>query len=52
MIPLPLIESPVQFQFDLAVADLAQLQPGATSGLDTICDGILKGTPFEHRDDT
>ena len=53
MISLPLIESPAQFQFHLAVDDLAQLRPGATSGLDTICDGILNGTPFEqHGDDS
>ena len=30
MIPLPLIESPAQFQFDLAVDDLSQLDRGAT----------------------
>ncbi|MBA2531898.1 MAG: capsule biosynthesis protein [Nocardioidaceae bacterium] len=47
MIPLPLIVSPAQFQFDLEVQDLAQLEPGSTPGLDIICDGILSNSPFE-----
>lgn len=51
MIPLPLIESPAQFQFDLAVDDVEQLLPGATPGLDTICDGILLSAPFEQGGD-
>lgn len=49
MVPLPLIESPQQFEYRLAVDDLARLEPGATAGLDTLCDGILDGVPFEHR---
>lgn len=48
MIPLPLIESPLQFVYDLAVNDLGQLEPGSTAGLDTICNGILDGAAFEH----
>ena len=51
MISLSLIESPAQFQFDLSVDNLEQLMPGATPGLDTICDGILLGSPFEQRGD-
>jgi len=51
MIPLPLIASPAQFQFHLAVDELSQLEAGVTSGLDTICDGILSGAPFEISSD-
>jgi hypothetical protein len=47
MIPLPLIESPKQFEFRLDVDRLDDLERGATSGLDVICDGILTGRPFE-----
>jgi hypothetical protein len=30
------------------VPDLDLLRPGASSGLDTVCDGITQGTPFVH----
>jgi hypothetical protein len=33
-------------QFRVDVSGLEDLLPGRSRGLDTICDGILKGTPF------
>lgn len=34
--------------FDLDVASLTELEPGADLGLDIVADGILAGTPFEY----
>lgn len=47
MIPLPFIkpqESSPPFQVD--ISGLRDLLPGRCTGLDVICDGILKRTPF------
>jgi hypothetical protein len=47
MIPLPFIEPKAGYPiYTLKVDDLDQLRPGATSGLDVICDGILHQRPF------
>jgi hypothetical protein len=46
MIPLAFIESNAGFPvYRLDLKRLQQLLPG-DAGLDTICDGILRGTPF------
>ena len=46
MIPLPFVKQLTRTTFTLDGKDLAELMPGATPGLDVICDGILKGSPF------
>ena len=46
MIPLPFITSPEPFRFALRLEGLDQLRPGRTPGLDVVCDGILKESPF------
>lgn len=46
MIDLPFISSPERFKFDINVKSLSDLCSGVHSGLDVVCDGILKGTPF------
>ena len=47
MIPLPFIEPKAGYPiYTLNVDSLDQLRPGATSGLDVICDGILHQRPF------
>jgi hypothetical protein len=46
MIPLPFITSPERFRFALRLEGLDQLRPGRTPGLDVVCDGILKESPF------
>lgn len=46
MIPIPFIISPEKYKFALKVDALSQLMPGKYPGLDVICNGILKGTPF------
>lgn len=46
MIDFPFISSHAKFEFDIDVRSLSDLSPGAHKGLDVICDGILKGTPF------
>jgi hypothetical protein len=50
MIPLPFIVSKPGLEFQLALATLQDLRPGTYSGLDTICDGILKGAKFIYSD--
>jgi hypothetical protein len=35
-------------QFRLDLSGLEDLLPGRGLGLDVICDGILKGTPFHY----
>lgn len=50
MIPLPFMQPTGAWPpYRPALAGLAALQPGATPGLDTICDGILEGRPFVYR---
>ena len=47
MIPLPFIDPKAGYPiYRLKLDRLQQLLPGASSGLDTICDGILKRQPF------
>jgi hypothetical protein len=38
--------------FRLELADLAPLRPGRSPGLDLVCDGITKGTPFIYAAET
>jgi len=35
--------------YRLNVAHIDELRPGRDPGLDVICDGILKSTPFTYR---
>ena len=47
MIPLPFIDPKAGFPiYRLKLDRLQQLLPGASPGLDTICDGILRRQPF------
>jgi len=46
MIPLPFINPLERFRFTLDLSSLEQLTPGHSPGLDVICDGILRDTPF------
>jgi hypothetical protein len=47
MIPLPFIEPKAGYPiYQVRLDSLDALRPGATPGLDVICDGILRGTPF------
>jgi hypothetical protein len=51
MIPLPFVQPKAGYPlFRLHLASLADLRPGASAGLDTICDGILSRTPFVLRE--
>jgi hypothetical protein len=51
MIPLPFIEPKAGFPiYRLKLERLQQLLPGASPGLDTICDGILLQAPFVLRE--
>jgi len=51
MIPLPFIEPKAAYPiYRLKLERLQQLLPGASQGLDTICDGILAHGPFVLRD--
>jgi hypothetical protein len=51
MIPLPFIDPKAGFPiYRLKLDRLQELLPGASQGLDTICEGILGGTPFLLRD--
>ena len=51
MIPLPFFEPRTgNGSYRLKLRTLRQLQPGASSGLDTICRGILGEAPFLLRD--
>ena len=49
MIPLPFIDPKAGYPiYRLKLDRFQQLLPGASSGLDTICDGILRRRPFLH----
>ncbi len=51
MIPLPFVEPRAGYPiYRLKLERLDQLLPGASAGLDVICDGILQHTPFVLRD--
>jgi hypothetical protein len=51
MIPLPFIEPKAGYPiYRLKLERLEQLLPGASHGLDTICEGILSKAPFVLRD--
>ena len=51
MIPLPFIQPKAGFPiFRLELNRLQPLLPGASPGLDTICEGILHRTPFVLRE--
>ena len=51
MIPLPFIEPKAGYPiYRLKLDRLQQLLPGASSGLDVICEGILSKAPFVLRD--
>ena len=51
MIPLPFIEPKAGYPiYRLKLGRLEQLLPGASQGLDTICEGILSRSPFVLRD--
>jgi len=52
MIPLPFIQPKAGYPvYRLELEALEDLLPGKSSGLDTICDGILGRGPFVLRDD-
>ncbi len=47
MIPLPFVEPRTSYPiYRLKLARLEHLLPGASEGLDVVCDGILHRTPF------
>ncbi len=49
MIPIDQFEpTGGQPQFRLAIRTVDDLRPGVSPGLDLICDGILRGTPFVY----
>ena len=51
MIPLPFIQPKAGYPiYRLELARLQQLLPGASQGLDTICEGILEKAPFVLRE--
>jgi hypothetical protein len=51
MIPLPFIEPKAGYPiYRLKLERLEQLLPGASQGLDTICEGILSRAPFVLRE--
>jgi hypothetical protein len=49
MIPLEFMQPQKGWPpFAVGIANLVELLPGASVGLDLICEGILKGTPFVY----
>ncbi len=48
MIPLPFIRSPKPDTFTAEIGAIDDLLPGHFPGLDVICSGILKNTPFVY----
>lgn len=51
MIPLNVInpEADKEFPMEILPVGIDGFLPGADKGIDTICDGILKGTPYIYR---
>lgn len=49
MIPMPLLKPLSTTTLELDVKTAEELAPGNYPGLDVICEGILKGTPFIHK---
>jgi hypothetical protein len=49
MIPLPFINQETAAKFRVDIGNKCDLAPGRWPGLDTICDGILTGSPFIYR---
>ena len=53
MVPLPFMQATKGASLYMpAINKLSDLDPGVTPGLDVICDGILKGTPFIYPAET
>ncbi len=52
MIPLPFIHVLESGHFKVELESKDQLGPGGFPGLDTICQGILEGTPFIYPAET
>jgi hypothetical protein len=51
MIPLPFIEPKAGYPiYRLKLERLRQLRPGASAGLDTLCEGVLGARPFVMTD--
>ena len=51
MIPLPFIEPKAGYPiYRLKLERLQQLLPGASAGLDTLCEGVLGARPFVMTD--
>ena len=52
MIPLPFIKDDGAAKFWIDKELAKDLRPGSSAGLDTICNGILEGTPFIYPAET
>jgi len=51
MIPLPFVEPKAGYPiYRLKLESLQQLLPGASAGLDTLCEGVLGARPFVMTD--
>jgi hypothetical protein len=51
MIPLPFIEPKAGYPiYRLKLERLQELLPGASAGLDTLCEGVLGARPFVMTD--
>ena len=48
MIPLDFISSHNGNRYDLRLDRLSDLQTNKFAGLDTMCEGILDASPFNH----
>jgi hypothetical protein len=52
MIPLPFMRQGGPALYEVAIKGLDDLMPGQHPGLDVVCDGVLKGTPFVYPAET